>query len=89
MEQLTWIAQILKTNLATLNVLRNVLMHSIKMRQNQTAKNTVTLTIATSHHLVQNSVLMLQRMNNVLESVNNSREILNVALNALKIAKIH
>jgi len=83
MQQLTWIAQILKTNLATLNVLRNVLMHSITMRQNQTAKNTVpTLTIATSHHLVQKHVLMLQRMNNVQENARSMKEIRNVAMDA-------
>ena len=90
MPQLTWTAQILKTNLAILNVLRDVLMLSVEERQDQTARNTVpTWTIATSLHPAHRSVLMLQRMSSVQESASSSREIQNVALNAQEIVKIH
>ena len=88
--QLTWTARILKTNLAILNVLRDVLMHSVEERQDQTARNTVpTWTIATSLHPAHRSVLMLQRMSNVQENASSLREIQNVALNAQEIVKIH
>merc|ERR1711915_1099882 len=86
----TWTVQILKINLATLNVLLDVRMHSKEEKQDLTVKSIPhILKIATSHLHAHRGVLMLQKENNAQVNANSLREIQNAALNVHKTVRTH